>query len=225
MIHKLLEIKNLPVILLLALASAISSLMIVYRVMHSGHSIYLFLIWNMFLAWIPLGFATYAAKSKSKLIATGAFMAWLLFFPNSHYILTDIFHLRVRPGIPLWYDLLVLLLSSWIGAMLGFLSLIEIHGLLRRYLSRFVTWLGIVVILGLESFGIYLGRFLRFNSWDVVTDPFTLFNYLAEVLTHPMHNKGIYKFSICFTVFLLLSYVFIFVLIKPKFDTVQRLKA
>ncbi len=218
MFLKLIQNKYFPAIVLLFLASAVSSLMVMYRILYTGHPMYLFLVWNIFLAWIPLGFALYGSQSKSKWIATGAFLAWLLFFPNSHYILTDIFHLKARHGIPLWYDLLVLLLSSWTGAMLGFLSLLEVHHVLRRYFSRAVTWISIVCLFGLESFGIYTGRYLRFNSWDIIADPFNLFNYFLDVISNPYANKGIYKFTICFTVFLLLSYLFIFVLAKPKFE-------
>lgn len=225
MLFKLIENKYFPAIVLLFLASAISSFMVMYRIMHTGHLMYLFLIWNIFLAWIPLGFAFYGSQSKSRWVATGAFLAWLLFFPNSHYILTDIFHLKARHGIPLWYDLLVLLLSSWTGAMLGFLSLLEVHQVLRRYFSTVITWASIVVLFVLESFGIYTGRYLRFNSWDIVTDPINLLNYLTDVVFNPYANKSAYKFTICFTVFLLLSYLFIFVLAKPKFERAQSIKA
>lgn len=219
---KLIEHKNFPAILLLAFATALSTMMVLYRVVHSGYPMYFFLVWNIFLAWLPLGFSMYATQSKNKWIATAAFMAWLLFFPNSHYILTDIFHLRVRHDVPLWYDLLLLLLSSWTGAMLGFLSLLEIHQILRRFLSNGMTWLGISAIFGLESFGIYMGRYIRFNSWDILFNTSELVNWMLNVLTHPFQNKEVYKFTLLFTVFLMVSYIFLFVLIKPKLKQTEQ---
>lgn len=222
---KLIENKNFPAILLLAVATAISTFLIIYRVFYSGYLTYIFLIWNIFLAWIPLALAMYTKQSKSKWLATASFLAWLVFFPNSHYILTDIFHLRVRPGIPLWYDLMLLLITSWTGAMLGFLSLMEIHQMLRKRFSNGVTWLGIATILGLESFGIYMGRYIRFNSWDILTNPMGLIQWMLDVFIHPFQNKSVYKFTLLFALFLMLSYVFLFVLVRPKVKELEKMDA
>ena len=154
----LIKNKYFPALLVLMAATILSGLLVIFRVHYTGYLMYLFLVWNLFLAWIPLGFAMNANQSKNKYMAAAAFIAWLIFFPNTHYILTDLFHLKLRHGVPLWFDLLLLLVASWTGSMLGFLSLLEIHHLLRKWLSRAKTWLIILGIIALESFGIYIGR-------------------------------------------------------------------
>jgi len=215
---KIFEKRYFPALSILAVSTVISGLMIAFRVVHTSYVTYLFLIWNLFLAWIPVVFAWYASQTKGKLAMTMAFIAWLLFFPNTHYILTDLFHLRMRNDVPLWYDLLLLLTASWTGAMLGFLSLLEIHRWMRKWLSNSLTWLAVLMLFSLESLGIYIGRYERLNSWDILTNPFQLLHFLADIFFNPLRHQPVFHFVMGFTVFLFISYLFLYVLIKPRFN-------
>lgn len=160
----------------------------VFRYYISETKVFFFLNWNLFLAWIPLFLSTLilAFNSKSKISVALIIMAWILFFPNSPYILTDLFHLKARNTIPIWYDLIVILSYAWTGLICGFLSLSDIEKLLSGYTrERFIN--GIVVLfLFMSSFGVYLGRFLRWNSWDVLNNPFGLFNDIVLRFIYPL---------------------------------------
>ena len=138
------------------------------------------------------------------LLPVGA--AWLLFFPNAPYILTDLFHLEPRAGVPYWYDLALLLSCAWNGLMLAYASLTDMQQLVTRRLGWWSGWAFATVALLLSSFGIYLGRYLRFNSWDILTNPLTLFYDIVHRLLHPTAYSGTWGVTLLYGVFLLLGY-------------------
>lgn len=159
-----------------------------FRYYISETKVFFFLNWNLFLAWIPLLLSTFimAFNIKSKISLAFIIIVWILFFPNSPYILTDLFHLKVRNTIPIWYDLIVILSYAWTGLICGFLSLNDIEKLLSGY-SKQRTINGVVILfLFMSSFGVYLGRFLRWNSWDILNNPFGLFNDIVVRFIYPM---------------------------------------
>jgi uncharacterized membrane protein len=143
------------------------------RIRETGDGYYRFLVWNLFLAWIPLGLAV-VAYSRSRrgvdALTAALLVAWLLFFPNAPYLLTDFIHLAQGPA-PLWYDALMLSAFAWTGLLLGFASLYLVQMILRRAAGAAVSWLGVLGSLVLASFGVYIGRFVRLNSWDVLLHP------------------------------------------------------
>jgi uncharacterized membrane protein len=99
---------------------------------------------------------------------------WLLFFPNAPYIITDLIHLNERYNPAAWYDILLLFSSALNGLLLGFYSLYLVHNKLRVQLSERMTWLLVFGFSVLSGYGIYLGRVLRWNSWDLFVHPITL---------------------------------------------------
>jgi uncharacterized membrane protein len=159
-----------------------------FRYYISDTKVFLFLNWNLFLAWIPLLLSSFilAFNIKSKISLIFIIIVWILFFPNSPYILTDLFHLKARNDIPIWYDLIVILSYAWTGLICGFISLKDIENRLSDYGNRNVINSVIVLFLFMSSFGVYLGRFLRWNSWDVLNNPFGLFSDIVVRLIYPM---------------------------------------
>jgi uncharacterized membrane protein len=153
---------------------------------------YSFLFWNLFLAYIPLFISYLVVKignRNSWLFFTGTGI-WLLFFPNCHYILTDLFHLHQRPFIPIWFDLLLILTFAWTGLLLGFQSLVNIELALAKKFSNLIARICAIFFLFMASFGIYLGRFQRWNSWDILCQPFSLIKEIAHRFIHPeMHPR------------------------------------
>ena len=206
----------------MALSSAMSVMMVLFRMQWSGSLFGVFLIWNLFLAWIPFLFAlaltgiNVVAPSRTKRILL--FGGWLLFFPNSPYILTDLFHLRVRADVPLWFDLILILSFAWTGLLLGYSSLFEIQYFLKRRFKIFTVNCFITCLLILCSFGIYLGRYPRFNSWDIVTNPINLFTDIVNMLIHPMHNTRMVGVTFFFSLFLIVSFRTLSTLINHKHD-------
>jgi uncharacterized membrane protein len=196
---------------LLCGATLISLSLFRVRTLLSGSGEYAFLVWNIFLAWIPLGIAYTAAtlsRRRRFFILTLPFSVflWLVFFPNAPYILTDIGHLGVlKPGVPLWFDLLMLLWFAWTGLLIGIVSLFMMHGIISREFGRTCGWLFVITGSLLGSLGIYIGRFLRWNSWDLFLHPL---ERLADFLYYASHpSMQSIEFISVFAIFLLFIYI------------------
>lgn len=132
-----------------------------------------FLNWNIFLALLPLDFAIIVNISKRRSIQIIFSLLWLLFYPNTMYMITDFIHLQyVGIGLTVrmqYFNYAVLAAGVFMGVVLGMLS---IELMLKHYFNRRYEILQLALIFGLSliaSVGIYLGRFLRLNSWDVFT--------------------------------------------------------
>ncbi len=159
----------LGLLLALAVASALCVSLVEFRSRYDHDSFYRFLDWNLFLAWIPVAFAVSAyefARRGHGLIATALGVLWLLFFPNAPYMLTDFIHLHESLTTPLWYDGLMLSAFAWTALLLGFFSLYLMQTLWRRSAGSPLSWFGVVAVLALGSLGVYIGRYIGFNSWD-----------------------------------------------------------
>lgn len=176
-----------------------------------GSISFLFLIWNLFLAWVPylisLSLETVSKRTGSRLFNGAILLTWLLFFPNAPYIVTDLLHLKSRSPIPKWYDMMLLVSFAWTGLMLGFLSLYETQLYLRKRLNAGLVWALTIIAIILCAFGIYLGRFLRWNSWDAITKPTSLLQELATSFSSPMVYSTSFSITVVFSGFLLLAYL------------------
>ena len=185
--------RHAPVLNWLAFACAFCLALLAYRIHWSGRTSFFFLSWNLALAAIPLVFAL-AALGLSRMRWTYAALAmllpWLLFLPNAPYILTDLLHLKARAPIPLWYDLIMLLAFALTGLLLGFLSMMCVERVLQPVFKRPVILAFHGVVLFLCGFGIYLGRFLRWNSWEITTRPKSFLYVVGDRLLDPTeHGK------------------------------------
>ncbi len=150
---------------------------------------YFFMPWNLFLGVVPLLFSRLVRdgiiQNKSRWIIPVYALLWLLFFPNSYYMLTDLYHFNNRPGMPQWYDLIFLLSFAWTGIILGMMSLWDIEASLRhRNRKKWVPYIS-TGLLFLAGFGIYLGRDLRWNSWDFFTDFYNVIADSLDIFFHP----------------------------------------
>ena len=200
--------RRLAVVASLALLSALAAAMVVARILYTGETTYANLLWNLALAWIPLLLALFvydaARRGAGRLRVWGGGLAWLLFFPNAPYLMTDFQFLRDWSTAPIWYDVVLLSAAAWTGLTLGFASLYLVHTVARRWLGPASVWAGVAVVLALTSFGIYLGRFERWNSWDVVSRPGPLLNSIVDRVTDPdPRTAGV---TAVFTAFLALAY-------------------
>ncbi len=157
--------------LLLALAGNI--LMVIARIMYAGNLYYGFLLWNLFLAGLPLliSHKLYKNREINRVVLYGGLFLWLLFLPNAPYIITDLVHLYHRPPVPYWYDMLLVLLSVCNGLALGFISIHQVEMIIfRRNAERLIFPFRAIVMLSM-GYGVYMGRYLRFNSWDAIINP------------------------------------------------------
>jgi uncharacterized membrane protein len=185
--------------------------MVAVRVVYSGSPHYGALVWNLFLAWIPcvLALGVYdgyrRGAARFPLIAGG--VLWLLFFPNAPYIVTDLKHLRTWEGAPIWFDVVLVSAAAWAGLALGFVSLYLMQAVVRRLVGAVNAWVFVVVVLALSSFGIYLGRFQRWNSWDVFTSPGRMADSIWPHLAQPHQHPRTVAVTILFTAFLGATYL------------------
>ncbi|NML64919.1 DUF1361 domain-containing protein [Hymenobacter sp. RP-2-7] len=200
---------RLPLLLALGLSLALSFALIAARVAITRQWQFVFLLWNLFLAAIPFALSAalhLAARAPKARLLLPVGLMWLLFFPNAPYLVTDLFHLEPHPGVPYWYDLALIMSCAWNGLMLAFASLLDMHALVRQRLGFWVGWSFATVALGLSAFGVYLGRYLRFNSWDILSNPFSLFYDIVQRILHPFHNWQTWGVTVVFWAFLLIAY-------------------
>ncbi|MFT7578453.1 MAG: putative membrane protein [Myxococcota bacterium] len=203
-------------VLVLVLATAVSCLLVALRAAYSGRATYNFLYWNLFLACIPVA-AAYGTivvwrRTKRRWLAALAAVIWLAFFPNAPYIITDLMHLRSTRGAPLWMDLLMVSTSAWTGLLLGLGSLALMHRLwLDSGRSARWGWFLTAVASVAAGFGVYLGRFLRWNSWDLVTRPVDL---LHEAFVH-FGGPRIFAFSLAFGLVMWVAYLALHGIARP----------
>ena len=151
------------------------ALLVVARAWRAGAPAYFFLCWNLFLAGVPAGasvlFEHESRRGGSRVAAVVWLAVWLAFLPNAPYLVTDFVHLRARPPVPLWFDIALLTSFAGAGLMLGWGSVATVHDTLARAIGRAAAWAVAASALLLSGYGIYLGRFLRWNSWDVLSRP------------------------------------------------------
>ena len=205
---------NIAVFTLLNAACAVCVGLVIARVAYSDSSRHTGLIWNLFLAWIPFILA-YIAHAVSwqriwlYLVIPFVSFLWLIFFPNAPYMLTDLQDLaRTATDAPLWYDVIIVVWCSWTAMLLGVVSLYLMQDIVIRRFGRFLGWAFVFVISGLSSFGIYIGRFVRLNSWDILQTPTeTAMNILGLVIDP---SRRLAAFTLLYTFFFLFVYLLLY---------------
>lgn len=172
---------------------------------------YIYLFWNIFLAVIPFIISSflllYTENNKlTKILSITLGILWLLTLPNAPYIVTDLIHLGRNHNAPLLYDTFLIFSAAWVGMILFMYSLSHIEKILRSKYSEKMTSIAVVSITFLTSFGMYLGRFMRFNSWDVFSDASLIFTNISNIVTKPNQYMDAYFFTGLSFVFLYISY-------------------
>lgn len=196
-------------------SSGLCLALVAARYLYVGVERWGFLVWNLVLAWIPflaaLAVHDGARAGRGRLRQVALAAVWLLFLPNAPYILTDFIHRDDYWGeVPRWVDLLIVSAFAWTGLLLGLVSLYLMHLVVRARVGGARSWAGVAAVLGIASFGVYLGRVHRWNSWDVLTRPRGLLadamHPLADPLAHPRHVVA----ALLFSGFLALAYLVVY---------------
>jgi uncharacterized membrane protein len=194
---------------ILILCSLFSVGLMAFRIVYTGHLLFAFLVWNLFLAYVPYAISkqmsTAFISNKWKIFLCA--FVWLLFIPNAFYIITDLFHLDMNEDVPLWYDLALLLSFAWSGLLFGILSVRQMEKLFEKNFNKKFDLLFILPVMALNGFGVYIGRYLRFNSWDVLTNPLQLVNDIVYMFLHPIRSRFDWSMVVCYTILLTLIYL------------------
>lgn len=193
-------------LLSISMAFCIVLLMIRMKLTHSFF--YLFLVWNLFLAAIPFAITTYLVSlpKLNKFVLLVWFSVWLLFLPNAPYIVTDLIHLQLSSPPIIWLDILIVSAFASNGLLLFYLSILDMKQVLKPVLKDRLLNYGIIFILFLSSFGVYLGRFLRYNSWEILSHPEYLITDILNMFAQPYANKHAWLFTLLFGSFLTVGY-------------------
>src|SRR3954454_22887728 len=181
--------------------------MLAVRMLYTGTSGHRWLAWNLFLAWLPLLLYERARVGASWRVLAPVGLLWLAFFPNAPYLVTDLKHIGYGGQVPVLYDVLLLSAGAWLGLLLGLTSLFLVHAVARRLFGVLDAWALVVAVLALSSFGIYLGRVQRWNSWDRVVHPVSLDDQIGAGLLHPLSHPRPIGLTVLLTSFLLVSYL------------------
>lgn len=220
MIEKLKKYEKLNQTILFLILGFMSYGILLFRIIYT-HSIgFVFLAFNLFLAAIPWGIITFIIifpkiqKRKILMLILSSF--WLLFLPNAPYILTDLFHLNKNWTMHVWFDTFLILSFAWTGLLFGLTSLMEFEKILEKYVSK--NWIGVIssLLLFVASFDVYLGRFLRWNSWDMIKYPKTIMLDVLDRFANPFSHPRTWGMTILVGVLLNMFYWSIKLLMKNR---------
>ena len=194
----------------LIISCLFSLTLLVARVIASGRLSYGFLAWNLFLAYVPYFISQWIERHqqilRSRIKLLPLVFIWILFMPNSFYILTDLFHLENMNNGHSWFDLTLILSFAWSGIIFGILSIRKMEMLLKKAKGNLVSGFIICAVMWLNAFGVYIGRFLRFNTWDIIVNPFSLLAEIADMIFNPYDYRYAWAMSVCFAFFMIIIY-------------------
>ncbi len=181
--------------------------MIIVRFIYTGKPAFIFLIWNLFLAWIPFVLSKQFKKiNHLSLVKQGAlFFVWLLFFPNALYIVTDLIHLDMQTKVPKWFDALLLFTAAVTAIIMALIALLRVEKFMATKFKKVPAIM--IAIIFLSSFGVYLGRFLRWNSWDLVSNPLPLFASMSQRIIYPIQHVQTWSITCLFTILFYLLFI------------------
>lgn len=203
----------------LLLSFGFTLLMLLSRLVYTGIYMYLFYPWNLFLATVPYLFARKLNNDKKGFRNLMLLCGWLLFFPNAPYLITDVFHFEERTEAPVWFDLILVISGAWNGLIAGMVSLLRVERflILSKARKRVKTLCALFLILC--SYGVYVGRYWRFNSWDIIMQPKALLHASAGSIVHPHYNLQLWTFTLVFGVMMYLIYTTLKLFANAAFKT------
>lgn len=195
----------------------------------SNSSLHLALVWNLFLAYIPFFLSKYIQLNtkvrSSFFISSLIIMIWLLFFPNTMYMITDFIHISdytfywwdsiysptsYTNDIILWIQFIHIAIGSLIGTLIGLISLKIIHEFFIYKTNKISAHIILLFICFISGYAIYIGRFLRFNSWDILK-PFHLIKELYNEF-----NAFTLNFSLLFAGYILICYIIFYIVFDKE---------
>lgn len=182
-----------------------------------------YLLWNLFLAWVPLLLTFWLERTlRYKLWSSWegllVSLGWLVFLPNSFYLISDYVHLAEVSSRQLPFAVVVTTAFAFTGIALGVTSLYIVHREIRKRFDRYFSSLAVGATLFITSGAIYIGRDLRWNSWDVLFNPFGLLFDVTERLLHPAQYPEVLVVVLPFFILLTTIYFFVWQTMKAFAD-------
>lgn len=202
----------------LFVSSCLGVVLYICRVLGGGTFRYWYLVWNLVLAWIPLFFSYMLVRWLKKgrwLSVKGLALTalWLGFLPNSFYLVTDFIHLAPTGEVGLLFDAVMIMTFAWTGLLLGFISVYMIHSELQKRVRTRLSVLLIALVFILSSFAIYLGRFLTWNTWDIIINPAGILFDISDRVIRPVSYPSTFTTTTLFSVVLIVLYYTVYKLV------------
>jgi uncharacterized membrane protein len=180
--------------------------LVIVRIIKTEHYSFLFLFWNLFLAYLPVLFIKFIKPKTHKYLSFVLLGFSILFLPNAPYILTDLFHLKKALVAPLWFDLILIISFAILGVIYFIMAFELILETIKRTYNQKINLVAKPFLFLACGYGIYLGRYLRYNSWDIISNPLDLVNGMVNSVFNPNYYKETLSVTITFTVFLYLIF-------------------
>lgn len=204
---------------LLVLTNFVSIGFFVLRFVGAENTRYWFMLWNLTLAWVAPLIAWYLFKRLNRTSWGSWFnialtVLWLGFLPNSFYIVTDMIHLKPTGEINIIFDAVLLTSFVFNGFIAGFIGTFLVHKQLLHRLSSRVSMAIVTGVFILSSYAIYLGRVLRWNTWDALLHPAGLLFDISDNIIHPLDHLQSFVVTISFTVLITSFYLLFWELLQ-----------
>lgn len=215
------------VLLALLASSGVSVLFLSVRMIVAGNTNFSFMVWNLFLAWLPVIFALglrlnitkHRLQSWQNIVLL---VLWLGFLPNAFYLISDLIHLQSSGEASVLYDIAMMMSFIINGLILGYISVYIVHRqMLSKLPERTVNWFLAFVFLAC-GFAIYLGRYLRWNTWDIVFNPFGILVDLSERVVSPIMHIQTYIVTVTFFILIGGTYAVIYQLTRVLSQNVEK---
>ena len=196
---------------LFLLGTGVSVVLYVTGSIVTGDWGYWYLVWNLFLAWVPFGLGVWLHHLLTRQrwiewLPLGVTVLWLCFLPNTFYMITDLVHVHSEDLDIMMYNIVLLVSFIAVSVALGLASLALIHSELRRRLPARICWRIMLGIIFVVSFAIYIGRYLRWNTWDILTEPVGILFDLSERVINPTAHPQTFVTTLLFFVLLSTGY-------------------
>lgn len=176
-------------------------ILVISRMHYTENLKFIFLLWNLFLAWIPYASTSYILKNIQTISKTKKWTMVVLsifFLPNAVFLITDLIHLKPRMYIPIWYDAFLLFNFSILGLIYNTITLINLEKLISPYLKQKNIWIFMGILILASGYGVYLERVLRWNSWDIILSPFQIISDTIVLIIHPLKNISAWIMTFAF---------------------------
>lgn len=199
------------VVKLFLYATIVGAIFFVLAALRNSSSEFWYLLYNLGLAWIPLVCSVWLVSllrrhAWTDWLPLAITVVWLAFLPNTFYMITDYIHLHDVPRIDEVFDVLMFTSIILPGVLLGFASLGLIHRELRKRLPAAQTWRLIMAVLLVTSLAIYVGRQLRWNSWDIIINPAGIIFDVSDIIMYPADHGEAYIMTGAFFAVLATTY-------------------
>jgi uncharacterized membrane protein len=183
--------------------------LLIVRVIWSNSFNYVFLLWNLLLAYIPVVLSKWMYQNKTinqwQIIKWVAFICWLVFLPNAPYIITDLMHLHYNHNAPKYFDIVLVFVCAFTGLVFYIVSIMQMERWWKKQTQLHLFWLYVATFF-LTSFGIYLGRYMRFNSWELLTHPSEIVSQIIHRVVYPLQHPRTWAVTSLYAIALLLIY-------------------